>query len=177
MPIDLQGVSGTVPVNGDTGVPAELAQPRDVYLEHIDRTVGGTIAPDALQQLVDRHDAIGLQREHREHGTLLTSAQRQLAAGVPDLQWSEYSDSHVARPACRDRSPLHEVGPLGDRTYRAPGRNPLFGPSRPFPVVFTARPGGLRATRAPTAAVTWQEARPPRGAVAFRRAGGDRPPR
>jgi hypothetical protein len=63
----------------------QTAQPPHVVLEHLGGAGRWVLAPQALDQMVGLDRAVGLEAQHRQHGTLLGPAERErpaVGAGV-----------------------------------------------------------------------------------------------
>ncbi len=69
------------------------AQSRDVHLQRRLRLVG-RLAPQQLDQTVDRHDAIAFEQQHREHRTLLGRPQVDGAFAGDDAQSAQDLEAH-----------------------------------------------------------------------------------
>ena len=70
------------------------AQPPDVVLHHLGGARRRLVSPQALDQPVGRHRAVGLEPEHREHGALLRPADRDGLVVDAGLERAEDADLH-----------------------------------------------------------------------------------
>ena len=76
-------------------VPAEhLAQLRDVHLERLSRRLGRLLVPEGLDQPIVRNDAVCVQREHGEGGTLFGAAEVERAPVVEHFERAEDAEIH-----------------------------------------------------------------------------------
>jgi hypothetical protein len=71
----VEGVASAVGDDRRAIAAQQRPQVRDVELEHLRRGRRRLLAPQALDQRVDRHRAAGSQGEHREHRPLLAGAE------------------------------------------------------------------------------------------------------
>jgi len=70
------------------------SQPRDERLHALRSARGRGFAPQLIDDLVDRHDLVGVQQEQREQSALLPTAERKRAVAVMHLERSEYAEVH-----------------------------------------------------------------------------------
>ena len=90
---------GGVPV---TGSVEQLAQPRNVLLEHLRRARRRLLAPQRLDQLVGRHGPVRVQREHGQQRALLGGAESDGSPLDAGPNGAEEADGHEA---LYDRTP------------------------------------------------------------------------
>ncbi len=91
--VELEDVAGSA--GEDTVRAKRLPQPRDVALQGGRCRLGGTIAPDVVDQAVARDDLVRMQDEQRQERALLRPAQRRDAAVVFDLERAEDPELHA----------------------------------------------------------------------------------
>jgi hypothetical protein len=112
--IDLRGVDAqqVTVINGDDQLVGRrragtqrLAQ-RDVDLHGLGGRRRRILAPQRLDQPIDRDHLAGRQQQHRKHGALLVRPERERLAVLHDLQITEGSELHVCAPSmrCADRT-------------------------------------------------------------------------
>ena len=76
---------------------AELpAQAAEMILQRRERSRRRCVPPDAGNEAIDRHDAVGIQEEQREHRPPPFAAERQHTLGVSYLQRAEDPELHRA---------------------------------------------------------------------------------
>ena len=93
-----------VPVSAVVQRPPQL---RDVLLDHLRRARRRLLAPQPREQRVSRHGAVGVDREHRQQGALLTGHQRDRPPADKGLDRAQDAHAHDAQ---RDRTPLADAG-------------------------------------------------------------------
>ena len=71
-----------------------LAELGDVDLHHLDRRLGGLLAPEVLDQALDAHGAVGVQEQPGQKRALLAPAQEEGRRAVADLERSEQPELH-----------------------------------------------------------------------------------
>lgn len=87
--LEVQNVEGvgvdTDPVAGPFSVddrPEDLAELRHIRLHGVSGSVRRLIAPQPVDQSVDRHHAVRVSEQHREHEALLGASERRLGHGL-----------------------------------------------------------------------------------------------
>ena len=111
-----------------------LSQLRDVDLHHLLRALGHVLAPELVDDPVDRQRAIGVDEQEREQRALLAAAQPDLALPVAHLERSEDPKVHHA--------PRRATVPR--RRRRFTGRLPPSSRRSRLRVSFAARPTDRR---------------------------------
>ena len=82
---------------GDDAVSAQsLAELGDIDLERFLRRPRGSLAPERLDQMVTRDDAVRVEQKDGEQCPLLGRADVDRAAVVQNLQWTQDSELHCA---------------------------------------------------------------------------------
>jgi hypothetical protein len=80
----------------------DLAEVGHVDLQAVPGGLGAVLAPQLVDQPLDRHHPAGVQQQHGQEGPLLGAAKRQpLALGVQGLQRAENPELHRAAPSWR----------------------------------------------------------------------------
>ena len=82
--IDPQPVAGRL--REQALLPQHLAQARDLVRERMARGLGRLIAPQLLEQLLARHDAVGIQQQDGEQRALPRAADREQATVLAHLE-------------------------------------------------------------------------------------------
>ena len=71
--------------------PEGLSQLRDEVLQRRRRSSWRLLAPERVDQPVDRDDPARFEQEHRQHRPLFQAAEQERACLVGDLEWTENS--------------------------------------------------------------------------------------
>ena len=71
-----------------------LAEPGDVHTNALHGSVGRALAPECIDQAVDRDGLVHVQQEYRENGARLGSPEGERASVCEDLEWPEDAEIH-----------------------------------------------------------------------------------
>ena len=71
-----------------------LTQVRDVDLHHLLRRLGHVLAPELVDDALDRERPVGVDEEERQEGALLAAPQPHLAIPVAHLERAEDAKVH-----------------------------------------------------------------------------------
>src|SRR5438093_2112301 len=90
--LELEGISGRARVQQPRR--QHLSQLRDVDLHHLLRALRHVLAPQLVNDAIDRQRPVGVDEEERQQRPLFAAAQTQLATAVANLERSEDSKVH-----------------------------------------------------------------------------------
>jgi hypothetical protein len=76
-----------------------LTQVRDVDLHHLLRRLGHVLAPELVDDALDRERPVGVDEKERQEGALLAAPQPHLALSVANLERSKDSKVHPRAPS------------------------------------------------------------------------------
>src|SRR5262249_44022126 len=77
------------------GAVDQAPQLRDVLLDHLRRRGRRVLAPQAVDEPLERHGLVGAEREHRQHGLLLRAGQLDRMAVQLDVDGTKDADRHT----------------------------------------------------------------------------------
>jgi hypothetical protein len=78
----------------------------------VTRGRGRPLAPQVVDQAVDRDDVVGVQEQDREERAPLRAPERKRLAVAPDLEGSEHSEVEPVRRHCQQAKPTTIEAPL-----------------------------------------------------------------
>jgi hypothetical protein len=125
--VQVQHIAGLAPGHAAALKPLcpfrgeQLPEARYVHLDRVDGVGGWNDPPQAVDEEVDRHHTVHVQRQHGEHCALLRTTQRQRCAGTKHLERTK--DPHL-----HDAALLPIPAPPTRMTIR-----PRYGAARSYP--------------------------------------------
>jgi hypothetical protein len=115
----LEGVAGRARAE-DRG-RQRLAQVRDVDLDHLRRAVRRLVAPQGIEQRLDRDDAPGIEEEAREERALLAAPEDGWPSLDADLERPQDAELRRRSPTLPNVGTRANRGPLRPRKLEAAG--------------------------------------------------------
>ena len=133
----------------------QLAQLRDVDLDHLRRRVGHGVAPEVVDEAVDRDRAVGRHEQPGQQRPLLEAAERERRAAVEHLHRAEQAELHSSarryqpsrRPATASGSGYAGAGSGSGRAWDSPTSGP-GGRATPASTTRARRAGAARPAAA-----------------------------